>query len=500
MASTSSFAPPKLADFILTERLGSGTYATVYKAYRKGNSREVVAVKVVAKKTLNKASTENLLTEIEILKTVRHPHIVQLKDFQWDADNIYLILEWCSGGDLSRFIRSRRILPESVARRFLQQIACALQFLHERNISHLDLKPQNILLSGCVLKLADFGFAQYMSPWDEKSVLRGSPLYMAPEMVCRWQYDSRVDLWSVGVILYEALFGRAPFASKSFAELEEKIRSDQPVELPPGAKVSKDCRDLLLRLLERNPDARITFAEFFTHPFVDMEHMPSADSIERAKELVLQAVQKDQEGERSSALSLYCSALEHFVPAIHYETDRQRKEALRQKVKQYVSRAEELKALLASDNKQSFDEARSARDVLREMSQDHPRLVAALNMASTAIAKEESRSDDCEALDMYQQCLGELLLALAAEPQGRRKELLHSEIKTLMARAEYLKKHIKMQETQQDVSLDRESFADSIRSCEFCTISLASRVLMSYIIPKSNNTEVWLRKVVGGLS
>uniref|UniRef100_H3D300 non-specific serine/threonine protein kinase n=1 Tax=Tetraodon nigroviridis TaxID=99883 RepID=H3D300_TETNG len=201
MASGSSFAPPKLADFILTERLGSGSYATVYKAYRKRNSREVVAVKVVAKKSLNKASTENLLTEIEILKSVRHPHIVQLKDFQWDAENIYLILEWCSGGDLSRFIRSRRILPERVARRFLQQIACALQFLHERNISHLDLKPQNILLCGSVLKLADFGFAQYMSPWDEHSVLRGSPLYMAPEMVCRRQYDSR-DLWSVGVILY----------------------------------------------------------------------------------------------------------------------------------------------------------------------------------------------------------------------------------------------------------------------------------------------------------
>ncbi|XP_072236239.1 serine/threonine-protein kinase ULK3 isoform X1 [Leuresthes tenuis] len=464
MASTSSFAPPKLADFILTERLGSGTYATVYKAYRKGNSREAVAVKVVGKKTLNKAATENLLTEIEILKTIRHPHIVQLKDFQWDAENIYLILEWCSGGDLSRFIRSRRILPESVARRFLQQIACALQFLNERNISHLDLKPQNILLSGSVLKLADFGFAQYMSPWDEQSVLRGSPLYMAPEMVCRRQYDSRVDLWSVGVILYEALFGRAPFASKSYAELEEKIRSNQPIELPKPCRVSKDCRDLLLRLLERNPDTRMTFAEFFTHPFVDLEHMPSADSIVKAKELVLQAIQKDQEGEKSAALSFYCSALEHFVPAIHYETDRQRKDALRQKVKQYVSRAEELKALLASDNRQSFEESRTSRDVLREMSQDQPRLLAALYMASTAVAKEEGGSDDHEALDMYQQCLGELLLALAAEPQGRRRELLHGEIKSLMTRAEYLKKHIKMHETQMDASLDRDSLADSVRS------------------------------------
>ncbi|KAJ8247922.1 hypothetical protein GJAV_G00252110 [Gymnothorax javanicus] len=460
----SSFAPPKLADFILTEKLGSGTYATVYKAYRKGDAREAVAVKVVGKKSLNKTSMENLLTEIEILKTVRHPHIVQLKDFQWDSENIYLILEWCSGGDLSRFIRSRRLLPEKVTRRFLQQIACALQFLHERNISHLDLKPSNILLSGSVLKLADFGFAQYMSPWDEQSVLRGSPLYMAPEMVCRRQYDARVDLWSVGVILYEALFGRPPFASRSYAELEEKIRSDRPIEVPAGARVSRACRDLLLRLLDRDPETRITFEEFFLHPFVDLEHMPSAESLGKAKELVLQAVQRDQQGDRSAALSLYCSALEHFVPAIHYETDRARKESLRQKVHQYVSRAEELKALVASDNKIIFEEAQSSRDILKEMSRDQPRLLAALEVASMAVAKEESGLEDQEVLDLYQQSLGELLLVLAAEEQGRRRELLHSEIKRLMTRAEYLKENLKMREAQTDVSTDRESFGESVRS------------------------------------
>ncbi|XP_026086215.1 serine/threonine-protein kinase ULK3-like isoform X2 [Carassius auratus] len=406
------FAPPKLKDFILTEKLGSGTYATVYKAFRKTDSREAVAVKVVSKKTLNKSSMENLLTEIEILKTVRHPHIVQLKDFQWDSENIYLILEWCSGGDLSRFIRSCRILPERVARHCLQQIACALQFLHERNISHLDLKPQNILLSGNTLKLSDFGFAQYMSPWDEQQALRGSPLYMAPEMVCRRHYDARVDLWSVGVILYEALFGRAPFASRSFAELEEKIRSEKPIE----------------------------------------------------KALVMQAVQKDQDGERSAALSLYCSALEHFVPAIHYETDRQRKEALRQKVNQYVSRAEELKALVRSDNKISFEEARSTRNILIEMSRDQPRLLAALEVASTAVAQEESGAEDYDTLDLYQQSLGELLLALAAESQGRRRELLHREIKSLMSRAEYLKEQIKMRETRMDESLKKDAAAESVRS------------------------------------
>ncbi|XP_067246795.1 serine/threonine-protein kinase ULK3 isoform X2 [Chanodichthys erythropterus] len=410
------FAPPKLKDFILTEKLGSGTYATVYKAFRKTDSREAVAVKVVSKKSLNKTSMENLLTEIEILKTVRHPHIVQLKDFQWDSDHIYLILEWCSGGDLSSFIRSRRILPERVARRCLQQIACALQFLHEKNISHLDLKPQNILLSGNVLKLA------------------------------------------------EALFGRAPFASRSFAELEEKIRSEKPVELPSGARVSRDCRDLLLRLLERDPDTRITFHEFFLHPFVDLEHMPSAESLGKAKALVMQAVQKDQDGERSAALSLYCSALEHFVPAIHYETDRLRKEALRQKVNQYVSRAEELKALVRSDNKITFEAAKSTRNILIEMSRDHPRLLAALEVASTAVAQEESGAEDYDTLDLYQQSLGELLLALAAEAQGRRRELLHLEIKSLMSRAEYLKELIKMRETQTDESLKKDAAAESVRS------------------------------------
>ncbi|XP_060709568.1 serine/threonine-protein kinase ULK3 isoform X2 [Hemiscyllium ocellatum] len=429
----SGCAPPKLEEFILTEKLGSGTYATVYKAYRKVNSREVVAIKCVSKKSLNKASVENLLTEIEILKTVRHPHIVQLKDFQWDSENIYLIMEFCAGGDLSHFIRTRRVLPEGVARRFLQQL--------------------------------DFGFAQHMSPWDEKHVLRGSPLYMAPEMVCRQQYDARVDLWSVGVILYETLFGRPPFASKSFTELEEKIRSNKAIELPPGTRVSRECRDLLLRLLVRDPERRITFEEFFTHPFVDLDHMPSAESLEKATALVVDAVKKDQSGDLSSALSLYCKSLEYFVPALHYESDRRRKAAIRSKVTQYLSRAEELKLLVAKSNRANFEQAKSARDILKEMSQDKPRLLAALEIGSVAIAKDEEGDDSEETLDLYQQSLGELLLMLASEPQGRRRTILHKEVQNLMSRAEYLKEQLKMRETQKEAAtMDQDPFSESVKS------------------------------------
>ncbi|KAM9181495.1 serine/threonine-protein kinase ULK3 isoform 1-T1 [Mergus octosetaceus] len=466
-------APPRLDGFVLTERLGTGSYATVYKAYGKGgfsgqkDTREVVAVKCVSKRSLNRASVENLLTEIEILKTIRHPHVVELKDFQWDSEHIYLIMEFCAGGDLSRFIRTRRLLPEKVARVFLQQLACALKFLHDHNISHLDLKPQNILLSSPdnpQLKLADFGFAQYMSPWDEQHVLRGSPLYMAPEMVCRQQYDARVDLWSVGVILYEALFGRPPFASRSFAELEEKIRSDRAIELPSRPPLSPDCRDLLQRLLERDPRRRISFQDFFAHPFVDMEHAPGPESFPKATELVVEAVRKDQEGDASAALALYCNALEYFVPALRYESDPRRKEAIRAKVGQYVSRAEELKALVTSNSKSLLQQGSPAREVLKEMAKDKPRLCAALEVAAAAMAREEDGRDDGDALELYQQSLGELLLLLA-EPAGRRRELLHAEVQTLMARAEYLKEQIKVREAQ---SMGKEALAESVRSS--CTV------------------------------
>ncbi|XP_013833523.1 serine/threonine-protein kinase ULK3 isoform X7 [Sus scrofa] len=427
------WGPPRLEGFILTERLGSGTYATVYKAYAKKDTREVVAIKCVAKKSLNKASVENLLTEIEILKGIRHPHIVQLKDFQWDSDNIYLIMEFCAGGDLSRFIHTRRILPEKVARVFMQQLASALQFLHERNISHLDLKPQNILLSSL-----------------EKPHLK----------------------------LAEALFGQPPFASRSFSELEEKIRSNRVIELPLRPLLSQDCRDLLQRLLERDPNRRISFQDFFAHPWVDLEHMPSGESLARATALVVQAVQKDQQGDAAAALSLYCKALDFFVPALHYEVDAQRKEAIKAKVNerllrkwvgQYVSRAEELKAIVSSSNRALLRQETSARDLLKEMARDKPRLLAALEVASAAMAKAEEAGGEQDALVLYQHSLGELLLLLAAEPPGRRRELLHTEVQNLMARAEYLKEQVKMRESRWEAeTLDKEGLLESVRSS--CTL------------------------------
>lgn len=106
----------------------------------------MVAIKVIKRNKLSKSAEDAVVTEIGVMKKFKHKHIVQMIDFIWDSKNIYIILEYCDGGDLSTFIKKRSKLSEKVCRKFMQQLALALQFLRSHNVSHLDLKPQNLLL------------------------------------------------------------------------------------------------------------------------------------------------------------------------------------------------------------------------------------------------------------------------------------------------------------------------------------------------------------------
>ncbi|CAL1261944.1 unnamed protein product [Larinioides sclopetarius] len=434
---------PSLPGFIFTEKLGKGSYATVYKAYRTGDTREVVAIKCVLKSTMTKSSVENIITEISILKKVKHPNIVELKDFQWDNTFIFLILEYCSGGDLSHFIRSRKRLPESVAHRFLQQLAKALQVLRTHGIAHMDLKPQNILLSNRtnpVLKLGDFGLAQYLHSDDEATSFRGSPLYMAPEILLKHHYDARVDLWSVGIIMYECLFGQAPFSSQTFAELAEKIKSNKEIEIPYGAQVSEKCRELILSLLRRDPNERITFEDFFNHPYVDSEHMPTPETYTKGVDLVQNAVQADADGNFEKAIQLYSQALEYLVPHIPNQSDQIKRRELRKKLLEYVSRAEELKKLSKSSQSNSKTDItpRSDAPTIEELIASKPQLEKAFYLAQQA---ESLVTDGCydDASYLYQKSLEIMVPAVSEELPGSRKDLLYAEVNKWMQKAEDLK-------------------------------------------------------------
>ncbi|KAF5397882.1 hypothetical protein PHET_08690 [Paragonimus heterotremus] len=127
-------------------KLGHGSYGEVYLVKKRG-SEQLVAVKCILKLKLTRRGEDNLVSEIAILQKLEHPHIVRLLDFTWDSTKVYLYMEYCAGGDLSQFIRAKHRLPENLVRRFLRQLGLALQYLKLKNVVHMDLKPQNILLT-----------------------------------------------------------------------------------------------------------------------------------------------------------------------------------------------------------------------------------------------------------------------------------------------------------------------------------------------------------------
>ena len=455
---------PHLREYNIFEKLGSGTYGDVYKACRKSGPREVYAVKCVQKAKMTKTESDAIVAEISILKKLKHDFIVEMKDFTWDSHYIYIVMEYCGGGDLSRYIKSHRRLPEKICRNFLQQLGSALRFLRSKNIAHMDLKPQNILISlnnpritGPALKLGDFGFAQYFTSDETKSAMRGSPLYMAPEMVLTKRYDAKVDLWSVGVILYECLFGKAPYKSDTLEELLIKIKSEQPIVIPRGVGISDSCRDLLARCLERDPVKRIDYDDFFAHEFLDLEHLPSEESHAKAVQLIDEAVQLDNDGKLQDALVIYKSALEYLIPMVLSERNATTKLALQKKSDQYMNRAEAIKvelglkpSYMSTASDKLLLRSNSKTDELLRLSRNTPPLYSALEIAQSAELYDQEGQTDV-AFDKYQTSLGLLLPLLGKEHKGDRKNLLSQEIKRWMTRAETIK-DIKAIEVKESVA------------------------------------------------
>ena len=301
-----------LTGYSNVQQIGQGSFATVYSATN--NKREQVAIKVIEKNKLNKKLAENLETEISILKEIKNENITQLYEIEKTDDKIYLIMEFCAGGDLSNYLKKHKCLEEARIKYFIRQlgnfwliIANALECLRVNNLVHRDLKPQNLLLSNgkedFILKVADFGFARFIEPSDMAETLCGSPLYMAPEILRYEKYDAKADLWSVGAIMYEMVYGRPPFRAQNHIQLLKKIESTKHLHFPSKIKredsisevsVSEECRDLIGKLLRKNPIERIGFEEFFLHSFF------RDDSFEfsRTRSVLIQA--KKQSPRRSS--------------------------------------------------------------------------------------------------------------------------------------------------------------------------------------------------------
>lgn len=276
--------PRLVGNYILGPRIGSGSFAVVWRS-RHCHSGAEVAVKEINWKQLSPKVCENLLKEISILSTINSPNITRLFEAIKSEDRIYLVLEYCDGGDLAGYIHRHGKVSEAVARHFMRQLAAGLQVLQEKHLIHRDLKPQNLLLSTRevtpLLKIGDFGFARSLMPQGLADTLCGSPLYMAPEIIQNQKYDAKADLWSVGAILFQLVTGKPPFGGNSQFQLFQNVLTSTELQFPQGAleELHPDCVDLCRSLLRQNPVERITFKEFFNHrflgehrPFVEVEH------------------------------------------------------------------------------------------------------------------------------------------------------------------------------------------------------------------------------------
>mgnify|MGYP000376599249 FL=1 len=295
-------APPKLEDFTFNSSIGKGGFARVFQVTHKVSGNKF------ALKRIEKASVlelgQQVIKEIRIMYSLDHPNIVKLFSHFEDKDYIYLVLELGEKGELYQKIKKLGHLSESSAAQFLREVAVAVQYLHSKvpPIIHRDIKPENIILDAQGrAKLGDFGWSNFFNA--ERSTFCGTLDYLAPEMIQQTGHGTQLDTWNLGVLLFEMLAGKAPFEALTQKELFEKITQVKigfPKSFPFLAK------DLVKKLLKKDPNSRLTIKEILEHPWLvaNPASRPTADLVSQPVPLPeCSTAQPQFKGEKSYAIS-----------------------------------------------------------------------------------------------------------------------------------------------------------------------------------------------------
>ena len=255
--------------------LGSGSFGSVYEAKNTifGNT---VAMKVIKKDKENELDEQEIRNEIDILKKLSHPNIVKIYEFYISENHYYIITEYCREGELFSYIKNK--YSERQLAVLFYQVFSGLWYLHENKILHRDIKLENIMIDGKEkdketgeelfwAKIIDFGTAKLFEKNKKEKDVVGSSYYIAPE-VLKQNYNEKCDTWSVGVILYMTLVGRAPFDGKDDEEIIYKINSvDYNKNEPRLVKHSPEVRDLVSKLLDKDTEKRYSAKEALNHPW-----------------------------------------------------------------------------------------------------------------------------------------------------------------------------------------------------------------------------------------
>jgi len=254
----------------LQEHLGSGTFATVRAAKEKATGTRY-AIKIIDKKAMG-AKQDMMMREVDILKQVKHPNIIKLKELFESPQKLYLVMELVTGGELFDKIVEKGSYSEKDASFVMRQIIDACRYLHENNIVHRDLKPENLLLEtprSDIVKIADFGLSKILGDEAMLKTACGTPGYVAPEVLQLNGYGKEVDMWSVGVIMYILLCGFPPFYEENNAQLFKAIMEGRfSYPAPYWSGVSDSAKDLINKLLVVDPKKRFSAEQALQHPWI----------------------------------------------------------------------------------------------------------------------------------------------------------------------------------------------------------------------------------------
>ncbi|KAJ2938572.1 hypothetical protein O0L34_g13070 [Tuta absoluta] len=254
------------------EVLGSGQFGIVYGGLHRRTNRPV-AIKVIDKLRFPTKQEAQLKNEVAILQAVSHPGVVSLERMFETPERIFVVMEKLSGDMLEMILsHDKGRLDERTTKFLVAQILVALKHLHEKNIVHCDLKPENVLLSTETdrlpqVKLCDFGFARIIGEKSFRRSVVGTPAYLAPEVLRNKGYNRSLDMWSVGVIIYVSLSGTFPFNEDE--DIAEQIHNAAFMYPPqPWRTISSEAIDLINNLLQVKQRKRLSVDKAFAHAWL----------------------------------------------------------------------------------------------------------------------------------------------------------------------------------------------------------------------------------------
>ena len=254
--------------------LGKGKFGLVKLGEHKESGRQV-AIKIINKEVIEGMELERIKSEIDILKIAKHPNIIKLYDVFENEKYIYIIMEYCAGGDLFNYIEKRDFkIKESRAAEIVHKLCTAVYFLHQYGIIHRDLKPENILMTDITddadIRLVDFGLGKMIGPGEKCDEPFGTFSYVAPEVLQEKPYDFKVDLFAIGIITYLLVAGFLPFDDENSEKEIARQTVYEPTPFPSFVwkNISLEAKMFVDNLLDKNPDKRMNIQEVLQHKWL----------------------------------------------------------------------------------------------------------------------------------------------------------------------------------------------------------------------------------------